>query len=297
MKTLGLSTAIDSTGSSTSMSVIGQEQKLSSHTVLVGIPGYNVEGTIGGLVRRVRAWPQVHAVLVIDDGSTDDTAEAARDAGAIVVRHRTNLGAGAATRSCFEAARRNDATILVTLDGDGQHNPDEMLDLLAPIVQERADIVIGSRFLTRHNEVPLYRSFGIRLITLLCNFAYGTSITDAQSCFRAYGRRALQGLAVRDAGFGFSVETLMDARLKGFSIAEVPVSCIYDSSSHTLSPVIHGTTVALAVLKHRAILPSSRPSYGQVDVDVILPSIRSKQTTPSIRPGEASPVVIPPFRR
>jgi glycosyltransferase involved in cell wall biosynthesis len=297
MRFLARSMASDTAGGSRFMSVPGQQQKLSSHTLVVGIPGYNVEGTIGSLVRRVRAWPQVHAVIVVDDGSRDDTAGAARAAGAVVVRHRTNLGAGAATRSCFEAARRNGATILVTLDGDGQHNPDEMLDLLAPIVQERADIVIGSRFLKRHNEVPLYRSFGIRLITFLCNFGYKTRITDAQSCFRAYGRRALQGLAIRDAGFGFSVETLIEARLDGLSIAEVPVSCIYNSASHTLSPVIHGTTVALAVLKHRATRPSSRPIYGQVDGDSILSPISSQRTIPSTRPSEASPVGAPPSHR
>lgn len=222
--------------------------------VVVGIPAFNEESNIGNLVQRITALGFVQKVVVADDGSSDRTSAVAERAGAMVVRHDTNLGAGAATRTCFEAARRGGATILVTLDGDGQHDPNEIPNLVAPIAENRADVVIGSRFLQDRHEVPFFRKVGIDMITLLCNFGAGVGVSDSQSCFRAYGERALSCLAIEDQGFGFSVETLVEARRRRLRMAEVPISCIYNSASHTISPLIHGPTVALAVLKHRLTL-------------------------------------------
>jgi glycosyltransferase involved in cell wall biosynthesis len=258
----------------------GQHRQLLAQTILVGIPAYNEEKIIGSIVRRITESGLVHKVLVVDDGSSDDTALVAETAGALVLRHQTNLGAGAATRTCFDAAQKSGATILVTLDGDGQHDPDEIPDLLGPILENRADIVIGSRFLTGHNEVPFHRSLGIGVITLLCNLGYGTRVSDAQSCYRAYGERALRSLAITDPGFGFSVETLIEARQKGLTIAEVPVSCIYNSASHTISPLVQGPAVALAVLKHRATQFLGKPINGQLNGNLNLSPVPSREGTP-----------------
>ena len=226
-------------------------QQSSVPKIVVGIPAYNEEKTIGGIVRRVRALGLVEDVVVVDDGSSDDTAAVAEAAGASVLRHKINIGAGGATRTCFDAARKRGATLLVTLDGDGQHNPDEIPDVIAPILNNGADIVIGSRFLKIDNEVPLHRSLGIRFITFLCNLGSKARVTDAQSGFRAYGEETLRCLTIMDRGFGFSIETLIQARGKGLTIAEVPVSCIYNSASHTRSPLVHGPIVAVSVLKYR----------------------------------------------
>jgi len=216
---------------------------------VAGIPARNEQQFIAEVVRKARKF--VDEVIVVDDGSTDDTAEAAKAAGALVIKHETNRGAGAATRACFEEARRRGAHVLVTLDGDGQHDPDGIPQILSPILKGKSDLVIGSRFLGFNNPIPRYRKFGINVITWLYNLGSKLRISDAQSCFRAYGERALHSLNITQRGFSFSVELLVQARQKGFTITEVPISCIYHSASHSANPVTHGLGVALTVVKLR----------------------------------------------
>jgi len=218
--------------------------------IIAAIPCLNEEAFIGDIVTRAKKY--VDKVIVIDDGSTDNTSKAARAAGAKVIKHKTNQGAGAATRTAFEAAKRSHADILVTLDGDGQHNPDEIPQLLAPIINEEADLVIGSRFLTPNpQQMPKYRKFGIDVITFLYNFGSKARVSDAQCCFRAQNRRLIEAVTITEAGFGFSVQVLIQARKKGFTIKEVPISCIYHSDGSSLNPVTHGLGVAFNVIKHR----------------------------------------------
>ena len=217
--------------------------------VVAAIPCYNEGHFVGDVVRKARNY--VDIVVVVDDGSTDDTVEQARAAGAQVVEHVQNKGPGAAARSCFQAGRDLGADVLVTLDGDGQHNPDEIPDVAAPALAGEADVVIGSRFLGRYNNVAAYRRFGIDVITFLYNVGSRTRITDGQSCFRAYSRRGLETLRITEPGFGFSVETLVQARRAKLGIREASISCVYHEESHSMNPVIHGVGVALMVVKHR----------------------------------------------
>jgi glycosyltransferase involved in cell wall biosynthesis len=228
--------------------------------LIAAIPCLNEEQFIGAIVTRARKY--VDRVIVIDDGSTDNTSEVAKAAGAEVVRHERRRGAGAATKSGFEAAKTNDADILVTLDGDGQHNPDEIPRVLAPILHNGADLVIGSRFLqptqqtqatqrTQGTNIRRYRKFGIDVITWLYNFGSKLRVSDSQSCFRAHSRRLVEAMNITEKGFGFSVEVLIKARKKGFVIAEVPISCVYHSQGSSLNPVIHGLGVAFSVVKLR----------------------------------------------
>ena len=222
-----------------------------SPLIVAAIPCYNEARFVGDVVRRTLE--HVDTVVVVDDGSTDGTAEAARAAGAQVIRHPTNLGPGAAARSCLQAALDMQVDVLITLDGDGQHSPDEIPQVIAPILAGEADLVIGSRFLGRYNNVARYRRFGIDVITFLYNFGASTKITDGQSCFRAYNRRALESLNITEPGFGFSVETLVQARSAGLRIREASISCTYHEESHSMNPVMHGVGVALMVVKHRAL--------------------------------------------
>ncbi len=222
--------------------------------VIAAIPCYNEEQFIDGVVRRASRY--VDQVIVVDDGSTDRTSEVAESAGAMLVRHAVNKGPGAAYKTCFEAARDNDADILITLDGDDQHDPDELVRLLQPLLDDEADMVIGSRFLESY-DVPRYRKFGIDVITFLYNVGSRQKVLDSQSCYRGYSRKALEELYVTEDGFGFSVELLVQARKRGLRIVEAPISCIYHEASHSMNPVLHGVGVALMVLKHRvkAALP------------------------------------------
>jgi hypothetical protein len=150
-------------------------------------------------------------------------------------------------------ATANGAEVLVTLDGDGQHDPDEVPDVLQPLLTREADLVIGSRFMGKSNNVPRYRKFGIDVITFLYNFGSPMRISDGQSGFRAYRKEVLNSLELTETGMGVSVQTLIQARRRGYRIAEVPISCKYHAAGSTLNPVSHGVGVALTVVKLRAL--------------------------------------------
>jgi len=230
---------------------LNKPSKRTRHKILAVIPCLNEGQFISDIVTR--ALKYADRVIVIDDGSTDNTAEAAEKAGAKVIKHGVRRGAGAATRSAFEAAKEYEADILVTLDGDGQHNPDEITQVLAPILNGEADLVIGSRFLQRDLiKAPRYRKFGIDVITWLYNFGSKVKVSDSQSCFRAHSRRLIEAVEITEDGFGFSVQVLIQARRKNFVIREVPVSCIYHLHGSSLNPVAHGLGVAWGVIKLRS---------------------------------------------
>lgn len=216
---------------------------------IAGIPCFNTGRFIKDIVSR--AGKHVSQVIIIDDGSQDNTAEAARAAGALVVSHDRNRGYGTAISSSFEAAKANMADILVTLDGDGQHNPDEIPRLLDPILQGEADLVIGSRFLNTDVNIPGYRQFGIRTITFLFNLGSRTKVSDAQSGFRSYHRKLFSELVLTEKGMSVSIETLEKARRKGAVIKEVPIGCRYAPSSLNPRAIKHGLGIALAVIKIR----------------------------------------------
>jgi len=184
--------------------------------VVAVIPCYNTEHHIAEVVTR--ALPYVDQVIVVDDGSTDDTVEVARKAGAKVISHSTNRGYGEAIKSCFEAAKTNTADVLVILDGDGQHNPDEIPKLLARILKAEADLIIGSRFLSNEGSMPRYRKFGISVITFLWNFGAKVKVSDTQSGFRAYSKVIFEPFHLSEKGMSISIEILEKARRRGATI-------------------------------------------------------------------------------
>jgi len=220
-------------------------------TVIAVIPCLNEEHFIADIVNRAKKY--VDMVIVIDDGSTDSTAMTASNAGAQVVSHPVSRGAGAATRSGFMKAMNDGAEIVVTLDGDGQHNPDEIPLLIEHAVTENADLVIGSRFNGADVRIKRYRRFGIDVITFLYNIGASVKITDSQSGFRAHSRKLLENIRITENGFGFSVQVIIQARNKGMKISSVPITCIYHEDGSTLNPVRHGLGVAFAVVKHRLL--------------------------------------------
>lgn len=218
-------------------------------SVIAVIPCLNEERFIGDVVSR--AVKYVDEVIVIDDGSTDNTAGVATAAGAMVIKHTPgHQGAGAGTRTGFDAALKSGADIVVTLDGDGQHDAGEIPLLLQPIADGKAEMVIGSRFL-KAAKVARYRKFGIDVITWAYNFGHKDKIIDSQSGFRAHSRKALETMKITYPGFGFSIQTLVQARKHGLRIREVPISCIYHDEGSTLNPVSHGLHVMWSIVKIR----------------------------------------------
>ena len=217
--------------------------------IIAGIPAYNEEKTIAKVI--LLAQKHVDAVVVCDDGSQDLTADIAQRLGAIVVKHEKNMGYGVAIRTLFEKARALNADMLLTLDADGQHNAREIPKLIQPILENKADIVIGSRFLQQNSGMPLYRRFGIKVLTKMTNSSRRKgALTDAQCGFRAYNRKAIEGIILEEQGMGVSAEALMKARDLGLVVAEVPVEVRYrDLETSTHNPFRHGLGVISTIIR------------------------------------------------
>ncbi len=218
--------------------------------VIAGIPAYNESKYVGTIVLSARQY--VDEVIVVDDGSTDNTVEIARLAGAEVVQHPRNRGYGAAIQTILDEARKRDPDILVILDADAQHNPKEIPNLLKPI-SEGYDFVIGSRK-KQANKIPLYRRVGQRVISRSVNVLANDQLTDSECGFRAFSRKAIATLDLKENGMAISAETVAEAARRNLKIAEVPVSVTYDKDSSTLNPVTHG----LGVLTKIVVMISER---------------------------------------
>ena len=215
--------------------------------IIACIPAYNEEKTIAKVILKAKKY--VDKVIVCDDGSTDMTAEIAEALGAEVIRHERNLGKGAAIRSLFKKAREEIADIMVTIDGDAQHDANEIPLLLKVMKETSADIVIGSRFLTREaaNKVPRYRYIGNKLLNIITSV---DEITDTQSGFRAYSRKAIELIQPAEMGFAVDSEILYKAAKLDLKIVEVPVNVEYRVPRPSKrGPILHALDVALSMIK------------------------------------------------
>ena len=218
---------------------------------IVCIPAYNEEIKIKDVIKK--ALLHADEVVVCDDGSSDNTAALAKKAGATVVSHKTNQGYGAAISTLFDYCRKNNAEIMVTLDGDGQHNPDQIPDLINVIIKHNVDVVIGSRSLKDDKNLPSYRKTGIKIITSTINSATNLKVTDSQSGFRAYSKTAIDLIRPTESGMSVSTEILLKISNNGLSIAEVPITISYHGDTSTEHPVKHGTHVIGSTLKYVSI--------------------------------------------
>jgi glycosyltransferase involved in cell wall biosynthesis len=228
----------------------GRDSKFIDKKILVCIPAFNEAKTIAEIIMKSKK--HADEVIVYDDGSTDDTYDVANSAGATVIRNPKNNGYGVAIRSLFQAAKEQDADIMVTLDSDGQHNPDQIPELIEPLLKQQFDLVIGSRFLNSNDKqkVPRYRSFGIKTITKLTQAASYGGITDSQSGYRAYNRNALSNINLYEDGMAVSIEILLRAKEKKLVITEVPITINYDiEDTSTHNPIRHGIGLLYSVLQ------------------------------------------------
>jgi len=215
---------------------------------LACIPTFNEEGVIEKVIEKTLH--HVDKVIVCDDGSSDNTVQKAKDAGAHVLIHEKNLGKGAAMKTLFEYVKKNQADIIVTIDGDGQFLPEEIPQLIIPILEKKADIVIGYRF-EDNEEMPAYRKFGNKMLDKMTNLATDLPFRDTQSGFRAYTKNAIEQIEFITNGFGADSEILVSASKKGLKISERKVTVLYDTGSKTSTknPISHTTGVISSLIE------------------------------------------------
>ncbi len=222
--------------------------------VIAGMPAFNESKYIGSLVLNTRQY--VDEVIVVDDGSSDGTSVIARLAGAEVVQHPQNKGYGAAIRTIFAEAKKRDPDVLVILDADTQHNPREIPSLIKPVL-DGCDFVIGSRK-KQAGAIPWYRRIGQRVISRSVNVLTRQPLTDTESGFRAFSRKAIAVLYLKENGMAISAEAVAEASRLDLKIAEVPINVTYSQDSSTLNPVAHGLGVFTKIV---VMISEQRPMF------------------------------------
>lgn len=226
----------------------------SSPQIIAVIPAFNEESYIGTIVLKTRQY--VDEVIVVDDGSTDQTANVAKLAGATVIQHKQNKGYGASIQTLLDEAKKREPDILLLLDADSQHDPDEIPHLIKPI-SEGFDLVIGSREQQRAN-IPHYRHVGQRVISYFSYILSRKKLSDSESGFRVFSKKAIASLELRENGMAISAETIADAAKKGLKITERPISISYTGDGSTLNPVVHGLEVLGRIV---AMISEKRPLF------------------------------------
>jgi len=215
------------------------------------IPAWDEESNIAKVICSAKKY--VDKVLVCDDGSLDMTAEIARELGAIVVSHDRNMGKGEALKTLFDEAMKLDADILVLLDGDGQHDPCEIPKLIEPIVESKADLVVGSRYVEGASmDAPLYRRVGLKAINALRRRVNRIPVSDAECGFRAFSRKALAAVSMFETnGYAAEAEMLALATRNGIQIAEAPVRIRYRGLNKTSkkAPLAHGGELMKSIVQ------------------------------------------------
>ena len=197
----------------------------SQYHVMVIIPAFNEARFIGSVVLKLKKHPL--NILVVDDGSSDDTAEIARSAGARVLSLSANQGKGAALNAGLEKANRENPDAIVLIDADGQHLPEELLKVVEPVLKNEADIAIGSRYLHNTSNTPSHRKFGHKILNFVTGTASGITVSDSQSGYRALSPKAYQLLQFSSKGFSVESEMQFLASEHDLRVVDVPVTIQY----------------------------------------------------------------------
>lgn len=197
--------------------------------IIAVVPAYNEEKVIGDVIRSIR--PHVHGVVVVDDGSADQTYREALNAGASVYSHIINRGQGAALQTGMSAALEKGADIILHFDSDGQHPPHQIKDLVEPVMKGEADIVMGSRFLDESSNVPPIRRIVLKGGVIFTRLMSGLKITDPHSGFRALNRKAAQSVILRQDRMAHASELLQLVARHNLRYKELPVTIRYTDYS------------------------------------------------------------------
>ncbi len=225
----------------------------SKSKILALIPAYNEEPRVVAVIASVRKYLPV---LVVDDGSTDKTTVVAQAAGAIVVPQMPNQGKGAALRTGFRYALEQDYTAAVTLDADGQHDPDEIPSFLQVFSDPSPDLIIGQR---DFKQMPLVRRVSNTLGRSMFSWAMGQPIADNQSGYRLISRRLMEALLdSQERGFEFEVEMIQVCIQRGYHLAWTPIRTIYTGQGSHIQPLKHLVHYFRVVWQTRRRMRSSR---------------------------------------
>lgn len=219
----------------------------------VVIPVYNEEATVAQLLERVRAVPIDKEIIVVDDGSTDGTGQIlekeARRGDLLVIRQPRNMGKGAAVA---EGLRHIQGDVVIIQDADLEYDPSEYPLLLRPILTGRSKVVYGSRFLGEHKAMYFWHSVGNRLLTLVTNVLFDTTLTDMETCYKCFTADIARQLKLKSPRWGFDPEITAKILRMGYRIYEVPIS--YAGREYTEGKKINwkdGLVVLLTLLRYR----------------------------------------------
>lgn len=204
--------------------------------VCVVVPAYNESAVVEDVIRSAllifRQSKYSVDIALVNDGSKDSTADEARKGGAIVINHILNSGAGGATATGLSYANQHSYDIAATMDADGQHDPKDVLRGIDELIEQRADLLIGSRLIDSQgmSRVKILGNKGLSLITYML---FGVNTTDSQSGLRIYSRNALEQLRWKTSGYEFCSEMIWRASQLGLKISEYPIQAIYTDYSRS----------------------------------------------------------------
>ncbi len=199
-----------------------------SHICIV-VPVYNEESAIQGVVDEIRE-TGVFTIIIVDDGSCDNSFTVAKEVGGIAVRHKINRGKGAAVKTGIEVAKRLEADIVITMDGDGQHDPLDIAALIKPINEQRCDVVLGSRLLN-HKGMPAIKVIANKIANLFTWLFYGVFVSDSQSGFRAFSKYATQVIDTKGDKYEYDSKVIREMKNNRLKFVEVPVQVRYTEYS------------------------------------------------------------------
>jgi len=197
--------------------------------IYIVIPAYNEEKVIADVIAEIRA-AGYQNLIVIDDGSADNTQAVAKNAGVVALRHKINRGKGAATKTGIEAAKLLDADIIVTLDGDGQHDPQDIEKMIAPIRDKKCDVVLGTRLIDPRG-MPWYKIMANHFGNFVTWYLFGLWVTDSQSGFRAYSRHAAETINTKADRYEYDSEVIREIYIYKLKFKEVPIAVRYTEYS------------------------------------------------------------------
>ena len=197
--------------------------------IAIVIPAYNEEETIQEVLARIKKTGSSNKIFIVDDGSEDKTYEMALEEGTFVLRHIVNRGVGAATVTGIIAALQTDVEIIVTFDADLQHDPKDIETLIKPLINDEADVTIGSRFLLKesYKEMPFRKVLGNKILSFFTSLLAGRKITDSQSGLRAFKRKIIENLDIVCDRYAMASELVVELSRKGLRTIEVPIMAKY----------------------------------------------------------------------